>query len=55
MPLAVSVNVFFQSDDDPHISGREYLFTAYVGLNLFQSGITNWCPAMMLLKQLGLV
>jgi hypothetical protein len=31
-----------------------YLFTAFVGLNLFQSGITNWCPAMFLLKKLGL-
>lgn len=31
-----------------------YLFTAFVGLNLFQSGFTNWCPAMSLLKKLGL-
>ena len=31
-----------------------YLFTAFVGLNLFQSGITNWCPAMFVLKKLGL-
>jgi hypothetical protein len=31
-----------------------YLFTAFVGLNLFQSGITNWCPAMSFLKKLGL-
>jgi len=31
-----------------------YLFTAFVGLNLFQSGLTNWCPAMLLLKKLGL-
>ena len=21
-----------------------YLFTAFVGLNLFQSALTNWCP-----------
>ncbi|MFQ5465378.1 MAG: DUF2892 domain-containing protein [Thermodesulfobacteriota bacterium] len=25
------------------------LFTAFVGLNLFQSGITNWCPMMNIL------
>lgn len=25
-------------------------FTAFVGLNLFQSGITNWCPMMKILK-----
>jgi Protein of unknown function (DUF2892) len=30
------------------------LFTAFVGLNLFQSGITNWCPAMMILRRVGL-
>lgn len=31
-----------------------FLFTAFVGLNLFQSGITNWCPAMTILRKLGL-
>ncbi len=30
-----------------------YLFTAFVGLNLFQSGITNFCPPSFLLKKLG--
>jgi hypothetical protein len=30
------------------------LFTAFVGLNLFQSGLTNWCPAMFFLRRLGL-
>ena len=29
-----------------------YLFTAFVGLNLFQSALTNWCPAMSLLRAL---
>ena len=29
------------------------LFTAFVGLNLLQSGFTNWCPMMALLKHLG--
>jgi hypothetical protein len=23
-----------------------YLFTAFVGLNLFQSAFTNWCPML---------
>jgi len=36
------------------ISPYWYLFTALVGLNLFQSGLTNWCPAMFILKRLGL-
>lgn len=31
-----------------------YFFTAFVGLNLLQSGITNWCPAMYVLKKLGM-
>ncbi len=30
-----------------------YLFTAFVGLNLFQSGFTNWCPMMAMLRKLG--
>ena len=30
-----------------------YLFTAFVGLNLFQSAFTNWCPMMAILKKLG--
>jgi len=25
-----------------------------VGLNLFQSGFTNWCPMMWILKKAGL-
>jgi hypothetical protein len=29
------------------------LFTAFIGLNLLQSGFTNWCPAMSLLKAMG--
>lgn len=30
-----------------------YAFTAFVGLNLFQSSFTNWCPMMSFLKKLG--
>jgi hypothetical protein len=30
-----------------------YVFTAFVGLNLFQSAFTNWCPMMALLRKLG--
>ena len=30
-----------------------YFFTAFVGLNLLQSGLTNWCPMMTFLKKLG--
>ena len=31
-----------------------FLFTAFVGLNLLQSGFTNWCPAMTIFRKLGL-
>ncbi len=27
--------------------------TAFVGLNLFQSAFTNWCPMITVLKKLG--
>ena len=30
-----------------------YYFTAFVGLNLFQSAFTNWCPMMSILRKLG--
>ena len=30
-----------------------YLFTAFVGLNLFQSAFTNWCPMMSILRKFG--
>lgn len=29
-------------------------FTAFIGLNLLQSGITNWCLMMNILKAFGL-
>ena len=28
-------------------------FTGFVGLNLFQSAFTNWCPMMTILKKMG--
>ncbi len=30
-----------------------FLFTGFVGLNLFQSAFTNWCPMMNFLKKAG--
>jgi hypothetical protein len=29
-------------------------FTAFVGVNLFQSAFTNWCPMMTVLRKVGL-
>jgi hypothetical protein len=30
-----------------------FIFTAFVGLNLFQSAFTNWCPMMTIVRKLG--
>jgi hypothetical protein len=29
-------------------------FVLFVGLNLLQSGFTNWCPMMSILRRLGM-
>ncbi len=30
-----------------------FLLTAFVGLNLLQSGFTKWCPMMSILRRAG--
>jgi hypothetical protein len=41
-------------DESPLFVSRWFLaFTAFVGLNLFQSGFTGFCPPEILLKRLG--
>ena len=30
-----------------------FFFTAFVGVNLFQSAFTNWCPMMAILRKFG--
>jgi hypothetical protein len=30
-----------------------FAVTAFVGLNLFQSAFTNWCPMMTILRRAG--
>jgi hypothetical protein len=30
------------------------IFTALIAVNLFQSGFTDWCPAVWVLQRLGL-
>ena len=39
--LAVTVSIWFLA------------LTAFVGLNLFQSAFTGWCPAMTILRKAG--
>jgi len=35
------------------VSPYWFLFTGFVGLNLFQSAFTNWCPMMTILRKSG--
>ncbi len=35
------------------VSPNWYYFTAFVGLNLFQSAFTRWCPMITFLRKLG--
>jgi hypothetical protein len=37
------------------VSPYWHLLTAFAGLNLLQSGFTDWCPMITLLKRLGAV
>jgi hypothetical protein len=37
-----------------YVDANWYYFTAFVGLNLFQSAFTNWCPMMTILRKMGL-
>ena len=36
-----------------YVSKYWLLFTAFVGLNLFQSGLTKWCLMESILKRAG--
>jgi Protein of unknown function (DUF2892) len=31
-----------------------FLFTAFVGANLLQSGFSKWCPMILILRKVGL-
>lgn len=37
-----------------YVNPKWLWFTAFVGLNLFQSGFTNWCLMASILRKLGL-
>ena len=36
-----------------YVSPYFFWFTLFVGLNLFQSAFTNWCPMMAILRKAG--
>lgn len=35
------------------VDPRFYWFTLFVGLNLFQSAFTRWCPMITILRRVG--
>lgn len=37
-----------------YVSPWWLLFTGFIALNLIQSAFTRWCPAMVILRKLGL-
>ena len=37
-----------------YVDSRFLWFTLFVGLNLFQSAFTDWCPRMAILRKAGL-
>lgn len=37
-----------------YVHANWYFLTGFVGLNLFQSGFTQWCPAVFIFQKLGL-
>jgi hypothetical protein len=36
------------------VDAKWLFFTALVGVGLFQSAFTNWCPMMFILKKFGI-
>lgn len=36
-----------------YVDSRFLWFTLFVGANLLQSGFTNWCPMMWVLRKAG--
>jgi hypothetical protein len=36
-----------------YVNANFLWFTLFVGVNLFQSAFTNWCPMMAVLRKVG--
>jgi Protein of unknown function (DUF2892) len=52
--LFIMVSLALGVEESPFFISRWALaFTAFVGLNLFQFGFTNFCPMGFLLRKLG--
>lgn len=52
--LFILISLALGVEASPLFVSRWWLaFTAFVGLNLFQFGFTNFCPLGLILKKLG--
>lgn len=51
----ILLSLLFGISDSPFFISQWFLaFTAFVGLNLMQSGLTGWCLMERILRKLGL-
>ena len=52
--LFITVSLLLGVEESPLFVSRWALaFTAFVGLNLFQFGFTNFCPLGIILRKMG--
>jgi Protein of unknown function (DUF2892) len=52
--LMAGVMVFLSVALTYYVSHYWMWLTVFIGLNLLQSAFTNWCPAMSILRAIGL-
>jgi hypothetical protein len=53
--LFILLSLMFGISENPFFLSKWFLaFTAFVGLNLLQSGLTGWCLMERILSKLGL-
>ncbi len=52
--LLILLSLALGASESPFFVSQYWLyFTAFIGVNLFQSGITNWCLMENILRKLG--
>ena len=52
--LLILLSLALGVPESPFFVSKYWLFfTAFIGLNLFQSGLTNWCLMENILRKLG--
>tara|TARA_R110002096_G_scaffold12681_7_gene45345 strand:+ start:1627 stop:1836 length:210 start_codon:yes stop_codon:yes gene_type:complete len=52
--VLASVVLIWQAGEIDLLHPTWLWLTAFVGINLLQSAVTNWCPMMWLLEKFGL-